>query len=117
MSSNIRITRICQFCGSPFTAKTTVTKFCGDRCAKSAYKLRKKEEKISQSHTETSQDINHAWLNASQKDYLNVKETCIFMGISRTTLWRLVKNEAIEVKEIGRKLIFRKADIETFMNQ
>src|SRR5690554_6590748 len=29
MSSNIRITRVCQFCGNSFTAKTTVTKFCG----------------------------------------------------------------------------------------
>lgn len=116
MSSNIRITRICQYCGDPFTAKTTVTKFCSDRCAKTAYKVRKKEEKISQSHVETSQEINQSWHNANQRDYLNVKETCVFMGISRTTLWRLMKNDAIEAKEIGRKLIFRKADIETFMD-
>jgi excisionase family DNA binding protein len=117
MSSNIRITRVCQFCGNSFTAKTTVTKFCGDRCAKAAYKLRKKEEKISHSNTETSRQINHDWFTASQKDYLNVREACVLMGISRTTLWRLVKNDAIEVKEIGRKLIFRRADIETFMNR
>ncbi|WP_158860350.1 helix-turn-helix domain-containing protein [Lunatibacter salilacus] len=117
MSSNIRITRICQFCGNSFTAKTTVTKFCGDRCAKAAYKVRQKEEKINQSNTETSGQINLDWFAVSQKNYLNVKETCVLMGISRTTLWRLVNNHAIEVKEIGRKLIFRKADIETFMNR
>src|SRR5690606_41936946 len=98
MSSNIRITRVCQYCGNSFTAKTTVTKFCGDRCSKTAYKLRKKEEKIRQSNIETSKQINHDWFTASQQDYLNVREACVRMGIRRNTLWRLVKNETIEVK-------------------
>ena len=39
MSSNIRITRACQYCGDSLTAKTIVTKFYGDNCAKKAYKL------------------------------------------------------------------------------
>jgi excisionase family DNA binding protein len=117
MSSNIRITRVCQFCGNSFTAKTTVTKYCGEPCAKRAYKLRIKEDKIQQSNIETATVLNQAWVNASQKDYLNVKETCVFMGISRTTLWRLIKNNSLGVKSIGRKRIFRKSDLETFLNQ
>ena len=117
MSSNIRITRVCQFCGDSLRAKTTVTKYCGDNCAKRAYKLRVKKEKIQQSNTETATTLNQAWVNASQKDYLNVKETCVFMGISRTTLWRLVSKESLSAKSIGRKRIFRKSEIETFLNQ
>ena len=31
MSSNIRISKVCQHCNRVFTAKTTVTKFCSDR--------------------------------------------------------------------------------------
>jgi hypothetical protein len=46
MSSNIRINRICQHWEIEFEAKTTVTQFCGDRCAKYNYKTRKKTEKI-----------------------------------------------------------------------
>ena len=38
MSSNIFVQRICEECGNEFTARTTVTRFCGDRCAKRAYK-------------------------------------------------------------------------------
>lgn len=60
MSSNISITRICQHCGNEFTAKTTVTKFCGDQCAKRDYKLRRKtakqqktNEKINESNRQT----------------------------------------------------------------
>ena len=38
MSSNIFSQRICEECGNQFTTRTTVTRFCGDRCAKRAYK-------------------------------------------------------------------------------
>jgi hypothetical protein len=46
MSSNIRIPKICQHCGNEFVPKTTVTKYCGDDCAKRAYKKRKRDEKV-----------------------------------------------------------------------
>ncbi len=49
MSSNIRLPKICQFCGVDFIAKTTVTKYCGDNCAQRAYKKPKREEKIKSS--------------------------------------------------------------------
>ncbi len=116
MSSNIRITRICQYCGDSFTAKTTVTKYCGENCSRRAYKLRLKEDKIQQSNIDTATVLNQDWVKASQKDYLNVKETCVFMGISRTTLWRLIKNKSLGVKNIGRKRIFRKTELERFLN-
>jgi hypothetical protein len=53
MSSNIRITRVCQYCGYEFEAKTTVTKYCSELCAKRNYKARKKEEKAKVSNAET----------------------------------------------------------------
>ena len=46
MSSNIRLQKTCQHCGNRFTAKTTVTQFCSDTCAKRAYKQRKRDAKI-----------------------------------------------------------------------
>jgi hypothetical protein len=53
MSSNIKITRICRHCGHEFVAKTTVTKYCGEDCAKRAYKARIKKQKIEKSEIET----------------------------------------------------------------
>ena len=53
MSSNIKITRICQHCGQEFIAQTTVTRYCGDNCAKRAYKARIKKQKIEASEVET----------------------------------------------------------------
>jgi len=54
MSSNIEIERICQHCDKDFIAKTTVTKYCSDDCAKRAYKARKRAEKTEISIAETN---------------------------------------------------------------
>lgn len=53
MSSNIQVRRICQHCEKEFIARTTVTKFCSHKCSRSAYKVRKRAEKIEQSESQT----------------------------------------------------------------
>lgn len=40
MSSNIKVERICEWCGKKFIAQTTVTRFCSKRCAEHSYKER-----------------------------------------------------------------------------
>lgn len=73
MSSNISITRICQHCNKAFTAKTTVTKFCGDKCAKAAYKAKKRKNKIEASNAETEKRQNEAIDTVKQKTFLTVR--------------------------------------------
>jgi len=46
MSSNLYIPKTCKHCGKAFTARTTVTKYCSDMCAKREYKARKRNEKV-----------------------------------------------------------------------
>ena len=53
MSSNIRIVKACKFCKREFIAKTTVTQCCSDACAKRLYKLKKRNEAISQANLKT----------------------------------------------------------------
>ncbi len=55
MSSNIRIERICEWCGNRFMAQTTVTRFCSKRCAEHSYKERMRQKKMALSNQETSQ--------------------------------------------------------------
>lgn len=112
MSSNIRIKRICQQCGTEFIAKTTVTKYCSDRCAKRAYKLRKRQEKIEESKQETQQIIQQPLLELQAKEFLTIKETCQLVGLSRTTLWRSIKKGQLKTAKIGNRVIIRKKDLE-----
>lgn len=120
MTSNIQIQRICMFCGKEFTAHTTVTKYCGDVCAKKAYKARIKAMKVEDSNTETFQIkhfSNEKIKEIGSKDYLNIEESCLLLSVSRWTLWRMIKSGRIPALKIGRLIRIKRTDIDEFFNQ
>lgn len=117
MSSNIRITRICQHCRNEFTAKTTVTKFCGDVCAKRAYKARQKTGKIADSEKETAAIIAAPVIALQGKDYLNIVEAAKLLGVSRWTVHRAIKDERLPVVRFGRRVVIRRDSIDKLFLQ
>lgn len=116
MSSNIRISRICSLCNKEFIAKTTVTKYCGDVCAKRAYKKKKKNEKVEKSNEETLAIKTAPIKGIQEQQYLSISDTCKLLGISRMTLYRLVKNNTIHATKIGRRTIISKKAIDKIFN-
>ena len=46
----MEVRRICQWCGKPFIAQKTTTRFCSPECAKRSYKHRIKERKMELRH-------------------------------------------------------------------
>lgn len=108
------------FCGKEFTARTTVTKYCGDVCAKKAYKARIKAFKIEDSNTDTFQIKhlpNEKIKEIGSKDYLTIEESCLVLSVSRWTLWRMIKNGRIPSLKIGRLIRIKRSDIDEFFNQ
>jgi excisionase family DNA binding protein len=113
MSSNIKVQRICQYCHFQFIAKTTVTQFCSDTCAKKAYKARKREEKLQQSDKETLQQQTHPLQIIKSKDFLTVKDASVLLNCSIRAIYRLIENKTIKaVKLSERKTTIRRLDIE-----
>lgn len=118
MSSNIRIKKVCQHCGEEFIAKTTVTKYCGDNCAKRAYKARKKKEKITKTPSVDDQKIEYRARSLEQKEFLNIQETCHLLGASRMTIYRQIKRGNIPAIKLGRRTIIMKSALENlFYNE
>ena len=120
MSSNIRIKKKCQLCNSDFIAKTTVTKYCGDNCAKLAYKARKRAEKINKSKASTvkSQSKKSELSDIQQKDYLTVKEASLLLGCSSKTIYRMVSDKKIEAINLGERMTrIKRTEIDTLFNQ
>lgn len=76
MSSNLAINRICQNCGKEFVARTTVTRYCGDSCAKRGYKKSKREDALKPINEETLR------LKRLQLEELKVRE---FLSVSQTS--------------------------------
>lgn len=115
MSSNIRITRICQYCLKEFEAKTTVTKYCSLRCAQVAYKQRNKATKIDASNNSTKEIREKPLQDLKAKEFLSITETCKLIGISRPTFHRIIKRKLIAFKKVGRRTIIKRSDIDAFI--
>ncbi len=117
MSSNIEIQRICKYCNNVFIAKTTVTKYCGNSCAKKAYKARIRNEKIEASNTETLRILNKPIEELKAKEFLTVRDTAKLLNCSIRTTYRLIENGTIKAKNLAeRKTLVKRTDIDKLFN-
>lgn len=112
MKNKIAIEKICIHCGNRFIAKTTVTKFCSQKCAARAYKIRKREEKIAQVKKEQILVEIPKEQSFRNKEFLTIAEACSLLSTSRMTIYRQIKKGRINALKLGRRTIIRKADIE-----
>jgi len=113
MSSNIQIQRICKHCGEEFIAKTTVTQYCGDTCAKKAYKVRMRESKISASHQETFMIRTWPLSELRAKEFLTVRDLSLLLSCSIRTAYRLINTGHIKSVNISeRKTLIKRSEID-----
>ncbi|MFZ4106785.1 helix-turn-helix domain-containing protein [Flavobacterium sp.] len=47
----------------------------------------------------------------NSKPYLSISESCKLLGISRSTIYRLIQQKKIETYKIGNRTIIRNIDI------
>ncbi|MFI5185091.1 MAG: hypothetical protein ACHQF0_00035 [Chitinophagales bacterium] len=55
MSSNLRVTKICEYCSQEFIAKTIQSKYCSHSCNNKTYKEAKRKEKVESVVSKTNQ--------------------------------------------------------------
>lgn len=113
MSSNIQLQRICQHCGNEFTAKTTVTQYCGDICAKRAYKARQKAAKMEASNKQTKAIKNKPTEDLRAKEYLTIRDTATLINCSRQTVYSIISNGTLRAVNLSeRKTLIKRSDID-----
>ncbi len=122
MSSNLYIPKTCQHCGNLFTARTTVTKYCSDSCAKKAYKARKRKEKVdaalqeTKANQEAQDSVTVSTDSLSNKDFLSITDASKLIGVSRWTIQRMIKRGQLKAVPFGRKHIVARHQIENLFN-
>lgn len=116
MTSNIRIQKICEYCKVEYTAKTTVTLYCGDNCAKRAYKARKRKEKIALVKPLEKQKFDNIHAEIKHKEFLSIAETCKLLGASRMTIYRQIKAGQIKAAKLGKRTIIKRSEIDKLFN-
>lgn len=113
------IPKNCLYCGEEFMAKTLKTKYCSHKCNAKHYKIRNKKGEL-EKHKTLEEELKHSvfmkQIQLSNKSFLSIKETCDLIGISRSTIYRLIKSNELIAYNIGRKVIIPKDEINALMN-
>ena len=113
MSSNMRVKRICEFCQIEFIAKTSVTRFCGDGCAKRAYKARQKSKKMRDSDVVTQVRREDKYELIKSKEFLSVAEVAILLTCSKQNVYKMINRGKLKAKNLlERKTIVRRSDLD-----
>jgi excisionase family DNA binding protein len=118
MSSNIKVQRICRHCGKEFTARTTVTQFCGDACAKTAYKARGRKLKIEKSNEETQLIKIKPFEDLKSKEFLKVREVAKLLNCSVRSVYYYIESGNIKAVNLGQRITrVKRSEIDNLFEQ
>lgn len=101
--------RICAFCGKEFIAHKSNTRYCSTLCSKRQYKdkWRRKNRKETE-----ERDIEEIVGEYTKKEILTLKEATIYLGVSRTTLYRYIRSGMIPRLQLCGTVRVRRSDID-----
>jgi excisionase family DNA binding protein len=97
-NSKLKIPKVCEHCGKLFEAKTVITRFCSTDCGHKADNARKK---AARKETKRQEEIAKI---PSNRPYISIAETVLLFGISRDTIYRLVRMGKIPAVNLGERL-------------
>lgn len=97
-ASKYKIVRKCEKCGNTFLAKTIYSKYCSRNCGDAVYREKKRTEKREQRRKEIAGKIS------SERQYISIAEASVLYGISRDTIYRLIKKGKIPAINLGQRL-------------
>ena len=117
VTSSIRITKICQWCGVEFEAQKVSTKYCSHRCANLAYKQAVRDKRVKQAEAETlSIKLEKPIENVKDKEYLSFAQAGKLLGLSRQAVYNMVKAGNLKASKISSRLSFiKRTDIDAML--
>ena len=93
--AKFQIVRKCKVCGAEFVAKTLESWYCTPRCGKIAWKRRKDESINMQRLDKIVKSIPDC------RDHIKISEAYALFGISKYTVYRLIKKGDISHVNLG----------------
>jgi DNA binding domain, excisionase family len=96
--SKLKIPKNCECCGKQFEAKTVSTRFCSRACTNKAGNNKKRVERKEIKQQELIAKI------PSNRPYISIAEAVLLFGISRDTIYRLVRMGKIPAINLGERL-------------
>lgn len=113
MRSNIEIHKKCEWCGKDFVAYKISTRFCSKQCSSYAYKDKIRTHRVREFEEELASIDNERSTEAlPSKEFFTPSQAARLLGISRSTLYRYMADNAITSVQFKGKTLLRKSDID-----
>ena len=113
MSSDIRINRVCEYCGNEYIAKTTVSKTCSPHCAKMNYKAKQRSVKVEQSNIETQRIKNKPIEDLKAKEFLTVRDVATLLNCSVRSVYYYIESGNLKAVNLSQRITrVRRADLD-----
>lgn len=116
MSSNIKVRRICEYCGKEFVGQKTTTRYCSPECNRKDYKQKSRNARILKAEDTARQRGPSPEVDIEQikaKEFLTAREAALLLGTSRRTLYRMIETRLVNAVNLT---IIRRSDIEALFN-
>ncbi len=94
-----KIQKQCKICGQSFVPKTIKSVCCSKKCSEVAYRNKKARRKKEEEQQAVIEKIS------ADRLYISVPEATAFFGISRSTLYRLIRQKRIPAINLGTRLV------------
>lgn len=104
MTSNIRIQKVCEYCGKDFEARKTTSKTCSDHCAKMYYKQRKRAAKIEETNKATILIKTKPIEEIKAKAFLTVQDVATLLNCSIRSVYYQIESGKIKAVNLGKRL-------------
>lgn len=89
--SNIRIKKICEWCGQEFVAQKVTTKYCSHRCANLAYKQAIRAKRIQQEEQRIQiVKSEKPLMDIKDKEYLSIAQAATLLGLSLQAVYKMI---------------------------
>ncbi len=117
-SSNVRIKKVCEYCGEIFEAQKVSTRFCSHRCANRAYKKAERNKRVEQEEVKTAASLSSKPLeDIKYQEYLSFREAGILLGLTRQAIYKMVKAGYLNASKISSRLsIIKRSDIDKMLD-
>lgn len=96
--SKFILPRTCENCGAQFNAKTVYSKFCSKKCSEAATRKKKAQEKQEEQRQKLAAQI------PTDRPYISIAEAVALFGISKDTIYRLIRKGKIPAVNLGERL-------------
>ena len=117
--SNIRIKKICEWCGQEFVAQKVTTKYCSHRCANLAYKQAIRAKRIQQEEQRIQiVKSEKPLMDIKDKEYLSIAQAATLLGLSLQAVYKMIYTGHLAAYQLSSRLSFvRQSDIEEMLKR